>query len=236
MPGEPEPPIVGEHCARDQLLTWLAPALIDTWPDHPKGPDNLAAFLDEAVSRISVSAGQLFQEEGYVPAASFIRQAREQFFEHLQVELQDVRGGVETENLWRAFENLEATAPIKHLTQAGLRIKLRALGAFLLGKPGDRKDEMSASEFFPTGEWERVRDAEVCEVIRREQGLTNKQIAHVTLTRPLPEEREIYESAGHRPQIERIVLIFRQFTEAVDTRLVPEWWSDWFREFSNGIE
>lgn len=200
-----------------------------------RGPS--PGFLEVAVDRVLETAKGLRQEEGYVPAVAFLRLARDEFFEHLRAELQDVRGGVQTEDLWQAFDNLEATAPIKQLTQAGLRIKLRALGAFLLAKPQNRyDDEMCASEFFPAGEWEQLRDAEISETIRHTQGLADKQIAHVTLTRPLPEEREVYAAASYRLQLEGIVRVFGQFAEAVDERLLPEWWPDWFREFANDTE
>jgi hypothetical protein len=69
----------------------------------------------------------------FQPPAS--RGSREQFFEHLRVEMSDLRGGIETEDLWQAIDSLEATEPLKHLAEAGLRIKLPAVGAFLLGRP-----------------------------------------------------------------------------------------------------
>lgn len=58
---------------------------------------------------------------------------RDLVFEHLKQELTDVLGGVETEHFWDAFDALEATASIKQLTLAGLMIKLRSLGSFLVG-------------------------------------------------------------------------------------------------------
>lgn len=234
LPGEPEPPIAGEQYDREQIFEKLAPALEEAWPGHPQEPEDLAGFLQEVVDRTLETARKLRGEKDCVPAAGFFRLAREEFFEHLRAELEDVQGGVETEDLWRAFDNLEATAPIKQLAQAGLRIKLRALGAFLLSKPQDRyDDEMSASEFFPSGKWEQLRDSEISQAIRRTQGPAHKQIAHVTLTRPLPEEREVYATASYRPQLERIVRLFGQFTEEVDQRLLPEWWPDWFHELSS---
>jgi hypothetical protein len=72
------------------------------------------------------------------------------------------------------------------------------------------------------------RDAEIAEILMKGLGFANKQIAHITLTRPLPGDIELYADSG-RPQLERIVELFTEFDRAVDRRLLPDWWPEWFR-------
>lgn len=227
---EPEPPIAGVSIGTAQIMERLGPALQIAWPDHPAEPEDLKAFLETAAGRLLDAAMKLKDEPGFVPAASFTRLSRERTFEYVCAELEDVRGGVETEDLWQAFDALDATAPIRRIAHAGLAIKLRALGAFILFGPTWRDDEMNAADFFPKGAWEASRDAVIAEILERGLSLTNKQVAHITLTRPLPEDIEVYGgSAG--PELELIVQLFDQFDGAVDHRLLPAVWSHWWDDF-----
>jgi len=232
---ESEPPIVGISVGAVKIIERLSPALAIAWPDHPTEPEDLKAFLEEASERLFDAAAALKDDPGFVPAAGFTRISRDLIFEHVKLELEDVRGGIETEDLWQSFDAVEATAPIKRLTRAGLTIKLRALGAFILFGPTRRDDEMTAAEFFPKDVWKNRRDAGVSELLERELGFANKQVAHITLTRPLPEDIEIY-AGSRRPQFERIVRLFVEFDDQVDDRLVPQWWSGWFAQFADGLE
>lgn len=236
LPDEPEPSIFGEEMGRGDLMTKLEPALSLAWPRHPTEPEELQPFLEEALERISAKAKSLSKEEAFVPAARYPRHNRELVFEHLKLELLDVRGGIETESLWESFDALEATAPIKQLTLAGLRIKLRALGAFLVGKANHYEDELAAAEFFEAGRWEALRDSHLCDAISSDMRQVNKQFAHLTLTRPLPEDQGVYTPASYAANLERLIAVFSQFSEAVDPRLLPEWWPEWFEEFSNSLD
>ncbi|HEV2858094.1 MAG TPA: hypothetical protein VGW80_06800 [Solirubrobacterales bacterium] len=230
---EPEAPIVGTSVSLSKIIERLSPALEIGWPDHPAEPKDLEAFLEEASTRLFDAAAALKTSPNFVPAAGFARISRDLIFEHVKVELEDARGGIETEDLWRSFDALESTAPIKRLTRAGLTIKLRALGAFILFGRTWRDDEMTADDFFPEGDWKRARDAQVSEALEKELGLANKQVAHITLTRPLPEDIEVYAGSG-LSEFNRIIALFAEFERAVDSRLLPPWWSDWFISFSEG--
>ena len=231
---ESEPPIIGSSVGATKVIERLAPGLEIAWPDHPTVPEDLKAFLEGASARLYAAADGLKDEPGFVPAAGFTRNSRDLFFEHVKAELEDVRGGIETEYPWEAFDALDATAPIRRLTRAGLLIKLRALGAFILFGATRRDDEMTAADFFPMDAWKGKRNAEIAEILMKELGFANKQVAHITLTRPLPEDIELYAGSG-RPQFERIVGLFTEFDRAVDRRLPPDWWSEWFSEFRRGL-
>jgi hypothetical protein len=235
LPDEPAPPVFGEELDRPELIARLGPALELAWPGHPTEIDAVQPFLEEALERISATAKGLSRTEAFVPAALFPRPDRELVFEHLKLELLDVRGGIATEELWEGFDAPEATAPIKQLTLAGLRIKLRALGAFLVGEANRFEDELAAAEFFEAGRWEGLRDNQLCDAISSDMRRVNKQFAHLTLTRPLPEERGVHAPASYAPSLKRLVTVFDQFTEAVDQRLLPDWWADWFRELSDSL-
>ena len=230
LPGEPEPPIVGESYDRAKILEGLASALEEAWPDFPKDPADLKAFLESASERMYAAAEALKDEPDFVPAAGFTRISRDMTFEYVKLEFDDVWGGLETEDLWQCFDAIDATAPIKRLTRAGLTIKLRALGAFILFGTTFRDDEMTAADFFPKDAWKEKRDADVSGILEKELKFANKQVAHITLTRPLPEDIEVY-SGSQRPEFERVVKLFSEFNETVDERLVPDWWSGWFTTF-----
>ena len=231
---EPEPSIIGSSVGTARIIERLSPALEISWPDHPTEPEDLKAFLEEASKRLFDAAAALKDDPGFVPAATFTRVSRDLTLEHVKLEFEDVRGGVETEALWQSFGALEATVSIKNLTRAGLAIKLRALGAFILSGRTWRDDEMTADDFFPKDQWKERRDSRLSKTLEKELGFANKQVAHITLTRPLPEDIEVY-AGSQRPQFERIVRLFAQFDEQVDDRLVPEWWPVWFAEFAGGL-
>ena len=233
LPDEEDPPILGEDVDPALLVARLKPALELAWPAHPERPEAIAPFLDDAATRVEEKAKEMAGAEGFVPAAQMMTDAgRDLVFEHLKQELTDVLGGVETEHFWDAFDALEATASIKQLTLAGLMIKLRSLGSFLVGAPNRFDDEIAAEEFFPAGRWKEVRDERISANVAGYGRFVNKGFAHVTLTRPLPEERDVYRPASNRPVLERLVQLFEEFTENVDLRLLPDWWSEWFASFA----
>jgi hypothetical protein len=94
---------------------------------------------------------------------------------------------------------------------------------------------MNADDFFTEGYWKQARDCAVSETLERELGLANKQVAHITLTRPLPEDIGVY-AGSVRSEFDRIVTLFAEFNHEVDKRLLPQWWSEWFVPFSEGLE
>jgi hypothetical protein len=59
------------------------------------------------------------------------------------------------------------------------------------------------------------------------QRLVHKQIAHLTITRPLPEDKNIYRPSSYSQVVSEVLTLLEQFTQAVDPRLLPEWWTDW---------
>jgi hypothetical protein len=77
---------------------------------------------------------------------------------------------------------------------------MRSLGSFLLGAANYFDDEIAAAEFFPTRRWKELRNADLCDAISSEIRVVNKLFAHLTLSRPLPEDREIYQPASYRPR------------------------------------
>ena len=56
------------------------------------------------------------------------------------------------------------------------------------------------------------------------------QIAHLTISRPLPEEIGVYRPGSYRHHVDQILTLLEQFTEAVDPRLLTEWWPDWLAD------
>jgi hypothetical protein len=232
---EEEPPIVGEEIDQAVIFARLKSALDLAWPDHTEQPEAIAPFLESATARFQAKAREMSGAEGFVPAAQVLTSiSRDLVFEHLKQELTDVLGGIESEDFWDAFDTLEATASIKHLTRAGLLIKLRSLGSFLVGAPNKFDDEIAAEEFFPAGRWEEVRDERISSGVAAYNRIINKGFAHLTLTRPLPEDRDIHRPGSYRPSLDELVQLFEQFTENVDPRLLPEWWRDWFAGFAEG--
>lgn len=234
-PEDPEPAIIGESIGSGRVIERLAPALEEAWPEYPRDPADLKAFLEEASSLLYRAAAGLQNEPDFVPAAGFSRVSRDRTFEYVKLELVDVQGGLEAEGLWQDLDAFDATAAITRLTRAGLMIKLRALGAFVVHGKTTRMDEMTAADFFPNGNWKQKRDPKISETLESELGFANKQLAHITLTRPLPEDVEIYASS-QAPQFERVIRLFSEFNRSVDPRLVPDWWPDWFDRFSRSDE
>jgi hypothetical protein len=56
--------------------------------------------------------------------------------------------------------------------------------------------------------------------------LVHKHVAHLTITRPLPEDKNIYRPSGYVQVVSDMVTLFEQFTQVVNPRLLPEWWTD----------
>ena len=106
--GQPEPVITESF--RDELLAALEPALSEAWPDHPdrEAIEDLDGFLEQASNKLLEAAKALDKEEGFVPAAGFDRIARNLTFEHLQEEIEAIRGGVVSEGLLAQLRRLRA--------------------------------------------------------------------------------------------------------------------------------
>jgi len=67
------------------------------------------------------------------------------------------------------------------------------------------------------------------------QRLIHKQIAHLTITRPLPEETGVYRLSTYLYLMQDIVGLLEQFSAAVDARLLPDWWQEWVAGLSAGL-
>jgi hypothetical protein len=217
----------GLELDREGILAELAPALRSAWPDHPEPDEDLISFCDEAYERIITRASDLAGEHGFVPAARWLDRAREVLLEHLRLEVDAIVGGARAEELWFAFGAVPDTQPLYDLVHAGLMIKLRAVADFLIGSPSSHHDELRAAQFFPVGEWEAARDSETTAELKRIQTLVHKQIAHLTMTRPPPEERDVYRPSTYRYVVGTAITLLEAFTQNVDHRLLTDWWTEW---------
>jgi hypothetical protein len=220
-------PIIGTQMDRDRLLEDLRSALDVVWPDRPPDVTDLEAFLREAYRRFVSRADALAGEDGFVPAARWREQARDLLLEHLQAEIEALVGGVRTEGFWHSFGAVSDIEQLGELVAAGMLIKLRSVGAFLVLPPSRYEDELTAAAFFSAGKWDQARDEAIAERIARNQKLTHKQIAHLTLTRPLPEETSVYRASTYLYLVQDVLTLLEQFTAAVDPRLLPDRWPEW---------
>lgn len=219
--------IVGLDLERSALLAALAPALNTAWPGHPEPGEDLEAFLREAHQRIARRAKKVAGRAGYVPAALWSLTARELLLEYLQLDVNHLVGGVRSEAVWFAFTGTPDTEPMFELVSAGMLIKLRAVGAFLVLPPSSYKDELTAAQFFPAGEWEDIRDEAAAEGLLRLQPLIHKQVAHLTITRPWPTERDRYRPDSYDHLVRAVLSVLEDFSAKVDERLLLDGWSDW---------
>jgi hypothetical protein len=227
IPGADPFPIIGFEFDLDALMRELTPALDIAWPERSRDIADFERFLHEAYSRCVQKAELLSDQEAFVPAASWRSASRDVLLEHLRRDLDALVGGVRAEGLWRAFTETDDTAPLAELVETGLLIKLRALGDFFILKPSSYHDELRAAQFFPTGKWADIRDAKAAERMLINQRAIHKEIAHLTVSRPLPEEIAVYRPGHYRGLVEDLLALLDQFTGAVDTRLLPNWWPDW---------
>lgn len=145
-------------------------------------------------------------------------------------EVEALIGGVRAEGLWAAFIETGDTAALYELIETGLLMKLRVVGAFLVLPPSRYDDELTAAEFFSAGQWEVLRDAAIAANVLDNQKLTHKQIAHLTLTRPIPEDKHVYRPGTYRYHLGDLITLLEQFAGEVDERLVPDWWRGWVGE------
>ena len=231
--GEPLP-IFGTELDRAGLLAELAPALDIAWPDRADEFDDLESFLRDAYSKIVAHLNALSGDD-FVPAGRWTDTGRELLLEHLRQDVDALIGGARAEGLWFAFGETSDTAPLVELIHSGMLIKLRAVGAFLVLKPSRHDDELTAADFFPAGAWENARDAKLAALVLNNQRLVHKQIAHLTITRPLPEDKNIYRPTSYIQVVSEMLTLLEQFTQAVDPRLLPEWWKDWVAELQAGL-
>jgi hypothetical protein len=162
--------------------------------------------------------------DGFVPVALWTDQGRELLLKHLRLDVAMLVGGVRAEGLWAAFGETSDTAPLAELIIAGMLIKLRAVGAFLISGPSSYQDEMTAAQFFSAGRWEEVRDTEIAQRVFSIQKPIHKQVAHLTVSRPLPDEVAVYRPDTYRPLVADLLTLLEQFAGAVDQRLVPDAW------------
>ena len=229
-PGAEDGPIVGDQLGRERIVAALTPALDLVWPGWTRGmidDEGLEAFLRNAYGRIVKGLDSLSSTEDFVPAALWRESVRELLLEHLRAEVEALIGGVHAEGLWFAFDSVRDTSALVELIQSGMLIKLRLVGAFLLGSPSRYDDELTAAQFFTAGTWKQLRDNDLAAAIAQWQLPVHKDVAHLTVSRPLPEERGVHLPNGYRHLVLTQAKLIVQFGEAVDERLVPGWWGDW---------
>lgn len=218
-------PILGLDLRRDALLEALGPALDIAWPDRPTKVGDLERFLEQARRKIIDAAVALDGVDGFVPAALWTDAGRELLLEHLRLDIATLVGGVRAEGLWGAFGETPDTEPLGELIIAGMFIKLRAVGAFLIQKSSRHRDELTAAQFFAAGAWDLASgDDEITQRVLRLQVPVHKQVAHLTVSRPQPDELVVYRPSTYRPMVEDLLALVERFAEHVDERLVPDGW------------
>ena len=227
LPGEPW---------SEALLDRLGPGLDLVWPDRPSSPENVERFLGEAFRRAVEGLNQMKTVEDVIPAAHWTDNARDLFLEHLGEEVDALVGGVHTEPIWMGFGNVSATEAITELTATGMLTKLRAVGEFLVGLPRSRyQDELRAADFFPAAKWVDLRTEELAEHVLTNQKLFHKQIAHVTITRPIPSEKWTYRPSSYFSIVTDLLALLQEFTDSADERLIPHWWREWTPKLSDQL-
>lgn len=229
--GSSEHQILGKDFPLEGVLAALEPALEIAWTDRPEQIPDLDEFLEEAYQRIVANADVLAAKPSYIAAARWTVEGRNHLLEHLRHELDAVLGGVEAEDFWQAFGTLVETAPLAFLVENGMQVIFRSLASFLVDSSNERfEDELCAADFFPIGEWERVRDERITAHLVKRSRLINKQVAHLTHARPQVEEIAIYRPRSYRDPARDVVEMLNQFTIAADPRLLPDWWSGWISD------
>lgn len=228
---DPEPEVIGVALGRANLLEALESSMPEVWPDFTLDEENIAAELTEFRDRAIARLEDLKAEQGFVPAAMWQAYHRALFFEHLKVELEAIAAGVRTEPLWHSLWATEETESLGDVVEAGMEIKLRAVGDFLVGKTSEkyRDVELHARDFFEAGAWADLRDDRMAEIVVKTNDFASKRIAHLTTSRPLPVDREIYRRS-YDNYLERLIHVFRTFTNEVHAGLLPDWWAPWFTQ------
>lgn len=207
---------------------YLEPGLALAWPDHPTlDPDDCKRFLEEVTTRAWKELDARTGAEGFVPAALWDGFQRDLFLEHFRHEFDAVIGGYLAEGLWNAFLETSDTAPLSELVETGMLTKLRVLEGFYCCEPTRFDDELNAAEFFPAGEWIGSLDPKLVDRLVQQQRFINKQVSHLTATRPIPEDKLVYRDSTYLWRVETLLELLRKFTDTVDERLLPDWWYDW---------
>lgn len=223
--------MLGLNLAREELLGRFRPALTIAWPDRSDEVDDLEGFLLAARKRIVARSEVLADAEGFVPAGQWTEHSRHLLLENLRLEVEALVGGVRPEGLRQAFDGTGDTAPLLELVESGMLIKVRSAGAFLVIPPTHHQDELTAAEFFGAGKSEDVRYPDVAASVLATQITIHKQIAHLTISRPLPEEIGVYRTGSFRGLVGEVLSMLVEFSEAVDQRLLPDWRQKWLGEF-----
>jgi hypothetical protein len=214
-----------EDCSR--ILKRTLFALGEFQPMEIGNVEQAKAAIQSARTVIRKRRQALKATEDFVPAAEWNSEFRGILFEHLRVEMETLWGAIRVEPLWMSFGQLQVTDPIQRLCLTGGRTIHRAVGEFLVGSSGSYSDQAAARDFFPDDGWETIRSEGVAESVLRSMRLTNKQVAHLTSTRPLPEDYYVYAPQSLGPEVEGLMTLLREFTSAAPAALLPAWWGDW---------
>lgn len=196
----------------------------------PRAPTNEA----EATSAIEIAEEEIARRlrtlrvaPDFVPAAEWSPGFVEVVFSHLRAEMDALLGAIRVEPLWMSLGQLEVTEPIQRLCLNGGRMVIRVVGEFLVGSSRNYSDQAAARDFFPGDGWESIRSEELAKDVLRSMKLVTKQVAHLTTTRPTPEDFYVYAPSSLAPETEDLLALLREFTEAVSEDLLPEWWGEW---------
>ncbi len=225
--GSADNPIIAHDYSLTRLLAALERALELSWPDRPGQVSDLEQFLPEAYRRFVATSDALATDGAYVEAARWSAEGRNQLLEHVKLEIEALVGGVKVEDLWQSFETTGDTAPLKVLIENGLLVTYRSHASFLVGPPNRFEDEICAADFFPIGEWEEKRNPVLVQQLVAGSKYVNKQVAHLTVSRPLANVISIYRPGSYADLTREVVELMDQFTELVDPLLLPDWWHDW---------
>lgn len=196
-------------------------------PDNSKTAEAARTAIAGVHSAIQEELKALRGSPDFVPAASWQPLFREALFEHMRAEFSALLGAIRVEPLWTGFGQLEVTEPIQRLCLTGGRIVIRAVGEFLVGSSRSYRDQAAARDFFPADTWEETRSEELSRGVARSIHLVNKQVAHLTTKRPLPEDYYVYAPSSLAPEARELLALLHEFTHAVADQLVPEWWAAW---------
>lgn len=221
-------PSIAEKSGVARVIAALTDALDIAWPDR-EAPDDLDAYLVDARTRILGRLRADKKAATFVAAVDWNSGGRAHVLEHLRADVEQIVGGL---SAWYFVEGLDGVAggePVRRLVEAGIAIKIRAVGQFLTGAPPRKSyedHEITAAQFFTPATWGEIRSSEASGLLITYYEHVNRQIAHLTSTRPRVEEVDLYRT-DLRWLLAQVLILLGQFGTAVDRKLVPDWLPAW---------
>ena len=221
-------PSIAETWGAPRVLASLSDALDIAWPDR-QPPEDLDAYMVDARARTLERLRADKKAAMFVAAVDWNSGGRAHVLEHLRADVEQIVGGL---SAWHFVEGLDGIAggePLRRLVEAGIAIKIRAVGQFLTGAPPRKSyedHEITAAQFFTAGTWGEIRSPEASSLLVTYYEHVNRQIAHLTSTRPRVEDVDRYGTDLHW-LLAQVLILLGQFGMAVDRQLVPEWLPAW---------